>query len=182
MNWSCACSPTEDVSQQYDVASFGSAASNELEAIAGPTLMDDIESVLRRAISLSSSGAIARKSGEEAAADEYFREALALVVEAVNQVAEEGASSRLSILRTADVVALECGEVDEARRLIDEGESLDPSTVYAEEWAQLRDVAAWTDAWLIAAVRRDPPDERALNVLVGRYWRHLFGRCQVLTV
>ncbi|HMJ64739.1 MAG TPA: sigma-70 family RNA polymerase sigma factor, partial [Candidatus Binatia bacterium] len=128
-------------------------------------------------------GAIARKSGKEAAADEYFREALALAIEAVNQAAEGGSTSaRLNILRTTALLALECGDVTETRRLIDEAATLDPSTIYADEWAQLRDIAAWTDSWLIAAVRREPPDEAALNLLVDRYWRALFGRCQVLTV
>ena len=44
------------------------------------------------------------------------------------------------------------------------------------------DVEAWPDAWLIAAVRGDLPDERALDVLVDRYWTRLFGRCQMLTL
>ena len=41
--------------------------------------------------------------------------------------------------------------------------------------------AAWSDAWLINAVRREPPDESALNVLVARYRRQLFARCLMLT-
>lgn len=41
---------------------------------------------------------------------------------------------------------------------------------------------AWPDAWLIAAVRRDPPDAAALDALADRYWSVLFGRCQMLTV
>ena len=44
-----------------------------------------------------------------------------------------------------------------------------------------RGVSAWPDAWLIAAVRREPPDAAALDALVGRYWRTLFARCQMLT-
>jgi RNA polymerase sigma factor (sigma-70 family) len=42
--------------------------------------------------------------------------------------------------------------------------------------------AAWPDAWLINAVRREPPDEAALNILVARYLKQLFGRCQMLTL
>jgi RNA polymerase sigma-70 factor (ECF subfamily) len=38
------------------------------------------------------------------------------------------------------------------------------------------------DAWLIAAVKQDPPDEEALDALVDRYWKTLFGRCQMLTL
>jgi len=44
------------------------------------------------------------------------------------------------------------------------------------------DVAAWPDAWLVAAVRRDPPDEAALEALAHRYWQQLFGRCRLLTM
>lgn len=40
----------------------------------------------------------------------------------------------------------------------------------------------WPDAWLIAAVQRDPPDARALDVLVARHWRALHARCQLLTL
>src|SRR6266446_4166370 len=42
--------------------------------------------------------------------------------------------------------------------------------------AQLRDIEAWPDSWLIEAVRRDPPDLAALDALANRYWRQLFGR------
>lgn len=42
--------------------------------------------------------------------------------------------------------------------------------------------ASWSDAQLIAAVRCDPPDEAALDVLVNRYWGKVFGRCLLLTV
>jgi RNA polymerase sigma-70 factor (ECF subfamily) len=44
------------------------------------------------------------------------------------------------------------------------------------------DLSAWPDAWLINAVRRDPPDEDALNALVNRYWTSLYSRCRVLTL
>jgi len=42
--------------------------------------------------------------------------------------------------------------------------------------------SGWPDAWLINAVRREPPDEAALDVLVARYWKPLFARCQMLTL
>lgn len=38
----------------------------------------------------------------------------------------------------------------------------------------------WTDAQLIAAVRRDPPDDAALQALVDRYWKMLYSRCLML--
>lgn len=42
--------------------------------------------------------------------------------------------------------------------------------------------SAWPDAWLINAVRREPPDEDALNALVDRYWKPLYARCRMLTL
>lgn len=47
---------------------------------------------------------------------------------------------------------------------------------------QGRSKAGWPDAWLINAIRREPSDEAALDVLVSRYWRPLFARCQMLTL
>ena len=44
------------------------------------------------------------------------------------------------------------------------------------------DPSAWPDAWLINAIRRDPPDEDALDALVDRYWKPLYARCRLLTV
>jgi RNA polymerase sigma factor (sigma-70 family) len=77
---------------------------------------------------------------------------------------------------------LHCGEAVQARQIIKEAYLLEPATAHAEEWMQLRDVTAWPDAWLIATVRREPPDEAALDALVQRYWKVLFGRCQMLTL
>jgi RNA polymerase sigma-70 factor (ECF subfamily) len=42
--------------------------------------------------------------------------------------------------------------------------------------------STWPDAWLINAIRRDPPHEEALDALVDRYWKPLYARCRVLTV
>jgi RNA polymerase sigma-70 factor (ECF subfamily) len=147
------------------------------------TVMDEIETMMRQAASLSSSGALARKGGDEAVAESYFRDASRLVANAA--IRTEGAGShpgRLDILRTAAHLALNCGETAEARRLIDEASALDPSAAFSDEWAQLRDVDAWLDEWLIAAVRRDPPDVAALDTLANRYWKPLFARCQMLTL
>lgn len=43
------------------------------------------------------------------------------------------------------------------------------------------DIARWPDNLLIAALHYDPPEERALDVLVERHWKHLFARCRMLT-
>jgi RNA polymerase sigma-70 factor (ECF subfamily) len=45
-----------------------------------------------------------------------------------------------------------------------------------------REVSAWPDAWLIASIRHDPPNELALDELANRYWKSLFGRCHLLTL
>ncbi|HYV32719.1 MAG TPA: hypothetical protein VEO53_16650, partial [Candidatus Binatia bacterium] len=47
---------------------------------------------------------------------------------------------------------------------------------------QCHEVAAWPDPWLVAAVRRDPPDVVALDALADRHWKPLFGRCYMLTL
>jgi RNA polymerase sigma factor (sigma-70 family) len=48
--------------------------------------------------------------------------------------------------------------------------------------AKSREVSSWSDAQLISAVRCDPPDEAALDILVARHWNSIFGRCQMLTL
>ena len=146
-------------------------------------MRDEIESLMGQAASLGSLGRVARQHGEEAAADTYFRDALRLALDAANQTTDGRAhSARLEALRVAARFALDCGAVMEARRLMDEAFSAEASTKFADEWAQLRDVTAWPDPWLIAAVRRDPPDVQALDALADRYWKLLFGRCQLLTL
>ena len=48
--------------------------------------------------------------------------------------------------------------------------------------ARLKSFDEWPDAELIQSVRREPPDEAALDVLVARYWDTLFARCHLLTL
>src|SRR5882672_8161808 len=55
------------------------------------------------------------------------------------------------------------------------------STAELNEFAQSNEVISWSDAQLISSVRCDPPDEVALDVLVTRHWKFLFGRCHMLT-
>jgi RNA polymerase sigma factor (sigma-70 family) len=47
--------------------------------------------------------------------------------------------------------------------------------------SQADDSAVLSDAVLVCAVRGDPPDSAALDILVGRYWATLVGRCVLLT-
>ena len=148
-----------------------------------PVVMDEIETLMRRAFSLGSAGALARKGGEEAEAESCFRDAFRLAGEAAKRPFDSMQDpARLDILRSAASWGLACGEVVEARQLMDEALDCNPSTLFSDEWVQLRDVTAWPDEWLIAAVRRDPPDVAALDVLADRYWKPLFGRCQMLTL
>ena len=144
--------------------------------------MDDIETLMERAANLELSGAAARKAGEETAADGFFQSALKVAVKAVDQSTAGGSLHvRLNVLRATARLSLDCGEVVEARRLIDEASEIEGFRDQRDEWAELRDPSAWPDGWLIAAVRRDPPDASALDALVDRYWKTLFGRCLLLT-
>ena len=38
----------------------------------------------------------------------------------------------------------------------------------------------WPDGRLVEAIRSEPPSERALDVLVDRYWAALYARCRLL--
>jgi len=146
-------------------------------------IMDEIDTLMGRAGSLRTSGALARKEGDEAAAERSYRDALGLAMQALSrEISGKSGLERVGILRMSALVALDCGEVAEARGLINEALTCDRSVAISDEWAQLRDVTAWPDEWLIAAVRRDPPDEALLDVLAGRYWKSLFARCQMLTL
>jgi RNA polymerase sigma-70 factor, ECF subfamily len=146
-------------------------------------MTDKIQRLMSQAASLGSLGVAARQQGEEAEADAHFREALALALDAAKRTTDGGSHlTRLDILREAARFALDCGEVTEARRLMDDAFSVKASTKFEDEWAELQDVTAWPDRWLIGAVRRDPPDVQALDALANRYWKPLFGRCQLLTL
>jgi RNA polymerase sigma factor (sigma-70 family) len=74
------------------------------------------------------------------------------------------------------------GDVAEARRLLSEAADAGIAKTEGSDWARFHDINQWPDAWLIAAVRRDLPNEPALDALVERYWKTLFARCQMLTL
>ena len=142
-----------------------------------------IEALKTQAADYAALAVAAREADDESKAETYFRRALALAVGAVNRAADQPSiARRVELLRVAAGLALECGEVAEGGRLMEEALAVDASTRYSDEWAELWDVGAWPDSWLIAAVRRDPPDAAALDALANRYWKPLFGRCQLLTV
>ena len=145
--------------------------------------MDDIDALLQRAGALASKGTIARRAGDEAAAENSLRGALELTLEAT-RLSKSGRpeSAYLEILHTAALLALEIGNVTDARHLVEEATSANPSIAETNEWRRLGDISEWSDEWLVAAVRCDPPDEAALDALVERHWKPLFGRCQMLTL
>ena len=68
-------------------------------------------------------------------------------------------------------------------RLVNIENQTPPATLPLTAPANPRDStpSTWPDAWLINAVRRDPPDEDALSALVDRYWKTLFARCRLMS-
>ncbi len=142
----------------------------------------EVEQLLQQAAAFASRGSVARQAGDEIAAEPCFRGALALAIKAADRIHEaDTPAARGRVRRAAACLALNCGEVAVARGFIGAGR-VDESPAEQEAWAQLRDIEAWPDAWLIAAVRCEPPDAAALETLAHRYWRPLFGRCELLAL
>jgi RNA polymerase sigma factor (sigma-70 family) len=78
--------------------------------------------------------------------------------------------------------ALDAGETAAARQLLAQAVAEFPAIRFGEDWIAFWDMSSWPDGWLIAAVRRDPPDEPALDALADRHWKNLFSRCHLLTL
>jgi RNA polymerase sigma factor (sigma-70 family) len=91
-------------------------------------------------------------------------------------------TQRLGQLHAEIVAALENGRLCEARLLMAQALQIDSTTRFAESWRSLWEIETWPDGWLIAAIRVDNPDTAALDALADRYWRSVFGRCQMLTL
>ncbi|HXA45641.1 MAG TPA: sigma-70 family RNA polymerase sigma factor [Candidatus Angelobacter sp.] len=143
---------------------------------------NDIENLMQQAGALESTGAGARRAGDETAAQNCFRAALGFAADAVGRTDGSSSPARLEILRVAVRIGLQCGETARARQWMEEARQTAASTVFADDWQQLRDETAWPDEWLIASVRGEPPDSAALDALVQRYWKTLYGRCHMLTL
>jgi RNA polymerase sigma factor (sigma-70 family) len=145
--------------------------------------MNQVETLMAKVSRLAAAGATARERGDEVAAEQNFHGAFALAMQVSRVVFIPGSNpTRVDVLRTAARLALEIGRVAEARRTMDEAFALDACASDAEEWRQLQEISSWPDAWLIAAVRRDPPDTEALDELAERHWKALFARCRLLTL
>jgi RNA polymerase sigma factor (sigma-70 family) len=100
----------------------------------------------------------------------------------VPQAYAGGGTASLDGCREAVRRALDSGDVADARRMMTEAFAVDGSLRFAEEWMPLRDVMGWSDAWLVAGARQEPADVEALDALVNRYWKVLYGRCRMLTL
>lgn len=142
---------------------------------------DDVRKLMEAAADSGVRGAGARRKGNEVEAEAHFRDAMRFALRAKKRAGHDlSPGRRVQISFAAVGFALDSGEVTEARRLIHEELPAVRSAGLAGDWAQVCDVSRWQDAWLIAAIRRPNPDAAALNVLGDRYWKPLFGRCQLL--
>src|SRR5271168_4408847 len=75
-----------------------------------PMIMDEIDTLMGRAGSLRTSGALARKEGDEAAAERSYRDALGLAMQALSrEISGKSGLERVGILRMSALVALDCG-------------------------------------------------------------------------
>lgn len=124
---------------------------------------------------LAALGEAARSSGDEVTASRHFCRAmeLAFAVAAAHAAPAEHESWRLAIR-----CALADGQTDIAR---DHLATL-PGLPVPPDWEELSDASLWPDAWLVAAIRRADPDTESLDILAVRHWKHLYGRCQLLTL
>jgi RNA polymerase sigma-70 factor (ECF subfamily) len=142
-----------------------------------------IKSLVEAVAHLEARGTTARSVGNESVAEASFREALRMIVQELDQTATVLApETLLDLLQIRVRLAVKCGDVLEAKTGVQSALASIPSIARSEEWSQFLDVGAWTDEWLIAAVRRDPPAAAALDVLADRYWKEVFGRCYLLTL
>jgi RNA polymerase sigma-70 factor (ECF subfamily) len=163
-------------SQQSDIQQHKSTREERI-------VKSEIKSLIETAAQLEARGAAARSIGDEPAAEASLRKALRLTIETLDRaVPNERGKALLDILQMKVRLALRCGEVPEAKRALENATAADPSITQSEKWRQFFDAEAWPDEWLIAAVRRDPPDMAALDALADRYWKDVFGRCYLLTL
>lgn len=142
-------------------------------------------SLFDRIGALTAAGAAARSAGDEVIAERSYREAMVLAFGLVQAPPEslpaKPNQDRHALVRQAASLALQCGESGRARQLVMEAIH-SAGADNGGDWNDLLEYSQWPDAWLIASVRRDPPDMEALNTLVDRTWKRLFARCRVLTL
>lgn len=143
---------------------------------------DSVTRLMEQATALLAAGVSARAGNDEPGASKLFDDALAFALNAAELCKlKDITGKQIDALLTGARCAACSGHADTVREIIDSVSALG-GDFESGEWAQLRDIDLWPDEWLVAAVRRNPPDERALDVLAQRYWKKLFARCQMLTV
>jgi RNA polymerase sigma factor (sigma-70 family) len=84
-------------------------------------------------------------------------------------------------MRIAAERSLDLGDAREARLLIKDA-MMGLDAPWSQEWERINSISMWPDTWLVAAIRRDPPDTEALDELAHRHWKSLFGRCQMMAL
>lgn len=136
----------------------------------------DTESFLSRMEATRSQCLALRRSGDEAAAETLLKNAYLRAVARLD--IEEERASQLAMLRAAAELALDLGQVEEARTFARRADSLGGGGA----WEEIADANRWPDVWLISAVKREPPDLEALNALAARYWKKLYARCRMLAL
>src|SRR5262249_40083021 len=65
---------------------------------------------------------------------------------------------------------------------LDNSRETELSGQFAGRKSETRSLEEREDPWLIDRIRRDPPDPAALDELVSRYWKELYGRCHLLAL
>lgn len=76
---------------------------------------------------------------------------------------------RLKRFRSAIGWALEPDGAFVPRQVVENGSGVDPVAERSDGVTEREETGFWTDARLIAAVRREPPNPAALEALVDRY-------------
>ena len=117
--------------------------------------VDEIDHLIQQAEDLSAAGALARSAFEEEKAEDCFRKAFNLTVDAANRIKGDDSNARRQDLLLRGVrYALDCGDANEARRLIVVAGRTGSPPSADDEWAQFQDENAWSDVWNSTSDRR----------------------------
>jgi RNA polymerase sigma-70 factor (ECF subfamily) len=149
----------------------------------GNIVKSETKRLIEAVTELEARATTARALGHEIEAEASLGEGLRLIRDKLNRPdAMECAGSLLDLLHMKVRLDLKCGAVLEAKRGLQNALEADPTIAQSEAWSLFFDANAWPDEWLVAAVRLNPPDTGALDVLAQRYWKEVYGRCYLLTL
>lgn len=103
--------------------------------------MSNAQSLHQQAMQLLDKANVARMSGSDTAAGQLNRQAYVLERQAAELLADtpQHEPTRAILYRSAAILALDCGEIDDAIRLIDAGLAGSPPAVLAKQLHELRD-------------------------------------------